>query len=271
MGVGDALMASGEIRELRLKNPDFKFIVGDGIRSYWNEVFDFNPYIIRGSEAKKYKNVVWIDNYEGNRPYRNYGISLPKDNYNWKKEFTPKRGEIFFSENELKIAEQVTSNIRQKIGRQKKLIYVEPHVKKRLGYQNRDWGFSRWQKVVNELSYKYEFIQISYGENKQLENCINIHGLNFRTSVAILSKCDFFIGHEGGMHHAAAATNLKAVVVFGGHISPKITGYNFHNNIYVELDESPCGMKNICNHCLKCMSLITTDEVIKSINSSLAN
>ena len=57
MGVGDALMASGEVRELRLKDPSLKFIIGDGVRSYWNEVFDFNPYIIRGSEAKDYKNI----------------------------------------------------------------------------------------------------------------------------------------------------------------------------------------------------------------------
>ena len=70
MGVGDALMATGEVRELRVKKPEFKFIIGDGKRSYWSEVFDNNPFIIRGSEINNYNKVHWINNYEGNRPYR---------------------------------------------------------------------------------------------------------------------------------------------------------------------------------------------------------
>ena len=57
MGLGDGLMASGEVKELRKKNPTAKFIIGDGNRSYWNEVFDYNTHIIRGSEAKKYEKI----------------------------------------------------------------------------------------------------------------------------------------------------------------------------------------------------------------------
>ena len=268
MGVGDALMASGEVKELRKKNPKLKFIIGDGKRDYWSEVFDYNPYIIRGSEINKYKEVCWINNYEGNRPYRNYGKNLPKDNYNWKKNFKPKKGEIFFSEIETKLASEVILSVKKKIG-QKKLIFIEPHVKKRLGYQNRDWGFKKWKKVIAELKDKYEFIQITYGNNKPIEGCINVHGLNFRSSVAILSMCDLFVGTEGGMHHAAAATNREALVIFGGHISPKITGYDYHSNLYIDLDNSPCGIKNVCKHCEECMDLITIEMVIEGIKEIL--
>ena len=34
MGVGDALMASGEVKDLKKNNPDAKFIIGDGNKSY---------------------------------------------------------------------------------------------------------------------------------------------------------------------------------------------------------------------------------------------
>ena len=268
MGVGDALMASGEIRELRNKKPNSKFIIGDGLRYYWNEVFDYNPHIIKGSEINNYNEVVWIKNYEGNRPYRNYGEDLPKNNYNWKKSFRPKKGEIFFSNKELELAELAISKIRKNIGK-KKLIYIEPNLKKRLGYQNRDWGFDKWQKIVIKLKNHYEFIQVTYGDNKSLVDCINIHGLNFRNSVAILSKCDLFVGTEGGMHHAAAATSRKAVVIFGGHISPQITGYDDHTNLYVNLKESPCGSKDVCKHCKKCMEIISCETVIKEIKEIL--
>ncbi len=268
MGVGDALMATGEIRELRQIDPNLKFIVGDGKRSYWNEVFDNNPYIIRGSEITNHKKVLWIKNYEGNRPYRNYGKDLPKNNYNWKETFKPKKGEFFFSSQETKLANQIILNIKKKIDN-KKLIFIEPHVKKRLGYQNRDWGFEKWQKIVDELREVYNFIQITYGENKVIKGVINVHGLNFRVSSAILSKCDLFVGSEGGMHHAAAATNKQAVVIFGGHISPQITGYNFHKNLYSNIEKSPCGAKDICKHCELSMSLITPKAVTKSIEDIL--
>ena len=267
MGVGDALMAIGEVIELKKKNPNAKFIIGDGNRSYWNEVFDNNPYIIRGSEENNYNEVIWIKNYEGNRPYKNYGDGLPKDKYNWKK-YKALKGEFYFAKEEIAVAERVITAIKKNIGN-RKIIFIEPHVKKRLGYENRDWGFHNWQKVVEELSSLYTFLQITYAERQPLKGSININGLNFRTSSAILSMCDLFLGPEGGMAHAAAATNRKAVVIWGGHISPDITGYDFHNNLYNKHPLSPCGSKNICMHCLEGLKKISTNEVIKEIKKIL--
>ncbi len=71
------------------------------------------------------------------------------------------------------------------------------------------------------------------------------------------------------MHHAAAATNKQAVVIFGGHISPQITGYNFHKNLYANIEGSPCGNKDLCKHCEKSMSFITTKMVRDSIREIL--
>ena len=264
MGVGDALMATGEVKKLRKKNTNAKFIIGDGKRSYWNEVFDNNPYIKRGSEAHNFKEIIWINNYEGNRPYRNYDKKLSKENYNWKKIFRPEKGELFFSDIENKIAEETISAVREKIGA-KKLIFIEPHIKKRLGYENRDWGFEKWGKVVFELKNDYEFIQVTYEDRQAIKDCININGLNFRSTAAILAQCDLFIGPEGGMHHAAAATDRKAVVIFGGHISPDITGYDFHKNLYIDHPMSPCGNKYFCKHCQECLKKITTSIVVNEI------
>ena len=105
-------MASGEVRVKRKKKPDHKFLIGDGLRWYWNEVFDHNPFIIKGTEINKHKDICWINNYEGNRPYRKYGNDLPKDNYNWNENFKPKRGEIFFSEkeNRLKLKKSIVTS-----------------------------------------------------------------------------------------------------------------------------------------------------------------
>lgn len=268
MGLGDAFMATGEIKELRKKTHDAKFIVGDGTMSYWNEVFNNNPYIININQITEFKKIIWIKNYEGNRPYRIYDKKRHKDFYTWNQNYKAKKGEIFFSKNEIDFSRSIIQKIRDKIGN-KKLIFIEPYVKIRRGFQNRDWGIEKWKKVVFNLKNKYEFLHLTYGDLKPIEGCINIHGINFRNSVAILEKCDLFIGTEGGMHHAAAATSCNAVVIFGGHISPKITGYDFHKNIYIDLPDSPCGNKNICEHCKECMRLISVESIINEIEEIL--
>ena len=149
------------------------------------------------------------------------------------------------------------------------MIFIEPHVKKRLGYENKDWGFNNWEKIVDELKSEYAFLQITYAKRKPIRETINIDGLNFRTSSAILSMCDLFVGPEGGMMHAAAATNRKAVIIWGGHISPDITGYSFHNNLYNKHPLSPCGMKNVCSHCIDELKKISTDKVINEIKKTI--
>ena len=81
-----------------------------------------------------------------------------------------------------------------------------------------------------------------------------------------MSLCDFFIGWEGGFAHAAAALDKKSVVLFGGYIHPNITGYKFHNNIYIDIDGSPCGMRDWCEHCERCKDLITVEMVLNEFN-----
>ena len=138
-------------------------------------------------------------------------------------------------------------------------------MKLKKGFMNRDWGFDKWQQVVNELKDDFVFFQSSFGKDRILQNVINLHNVNFRKSCALLSNADLFIGIEGGMHHAAAALNKKAVVIFGGFINPSITGYDFHKNLFIKNNESPCGAKNTCKHCIKCMELITVKMVTKEI------
>ena len=167
MGVGDALMAVGEVKELKKKNPNAIFIIGDGNRSYWNEVFDNNPNIIKEPKGSEYNKLIWVKNYEGNRPYRNYGDKFPKDKYNWKK-YKALKGEFYFTKEEVTIAEKVITAVRKKINH-KKLIFIEPHVKKRLGYENKDWGFNNWEKIVDELKSEYAFYKLHMQKENQLE------------------------------------------------------------------------------------------------------
>ena len=39
MGYGDDLMITGEINNLKKNHPDAKFIIGNGTKSWWSEIF----------------------------------------------------------------------------------------------------------------------------------------------------------------------------------------------------------------------------------------
>ena len=111
-------MATGEVKLLR-KKPDTKFVIGDGTRSYWSSIFDNNPYIIRGRHVKNFKNVIWVKNYEFNRPYRRYGQNLDPNNYNWNHDHKASPGELFFTDEEESFSEKINSIIINKYGKKK--------------------------------------------------------------------------------------------------------------------------------------------------------
>jgi hypothetical protein len=55
------------------------------------------------------------------------------------------------------------------------------------------------------------------------------------------SGAALLISPEGGLHHAAAALGVRAVVIFGGFISPATTGYELHTNLFT--GGQACGMR----------------------------
>ena len=267
MGYGDDLMVTGEVKSLQQKYPNSKFIVGDGKQSFWSEIYENNKAIIDSNQIDDYKDIVWINNYPNHRPYRVYDKKTHTIKYTWNNTFKAKKGEIFFTNQELDFSTNIYDEIRKKISN-KKIIHIEPNLKLKKGFMNRDWGFDKWQQVVNGLKDDFVFFQSSFGKDKILQNVINLHNVNFRKSCALLSNADLFIGIEGGMHHAAAALNKKAVVIFGGFIDPLVTGYGFHNNIYVDIDGSPCGSRVICQHCKDCIKEIDLSNLKNLIINS---
>ena len=78
------------------------------------------------------------------------------------------------------------------------------------------------------------------------------------------------MGLEGGFGHAAAALNKKAVVYFGGWISPEVIGYDFHENIYYKNTKSPCGeYRHVCEHCKEAREKITVEFFEEKIRNYL--
>jgi ADP-heptose:LPS heptosyltransferase len=88
---------------------------------------------------------------------------------------------------------------------------------------------------------------------------------SFRDACRLLSNADLFVGTDGGLHHAAAALGKRAVVVWGGLVSPKILGYDSHINLHSGTHS--CGSEGPCLHCRKALDWVTVDMVVSAIES----
>lgn len=181
----------------------------------------------------------------GRRPYIDYQKTRPGKivfNYDYKVE----PGEIFFDPAELRHA-------------QEDFIYIEPNVKGTFS-GNKDWGFERWQQVVNALPYR--FIQ---GKGRRLEGVEQVQTTSFRDACALLGRARLFVGTDGGLHHAAAALGKPAVVVWGGLAPPSVLGYDSHTNLHS--GASACGSYEACEHCKQALSRITVEMVVDAIRT----
>lgn len=66
---------------------------------------------------------------------------------------------------------------------------------------------------------------------------------------------------EGGLHHAAAIFGIPAVVIYGGYISPRQTGYD--GQVALFEGGEPCGWRKPCPHCAAAMGKIEPERVFE--------
>lgn len=260
MGLGDQIIASGIAKDAWTKGGK-KIAFGDGLRVIWDkhsrEVFLDNPNIaFPGNES--HQKVKWVSFYKGNRGYNKQGPGHWIWNFDWK----CKPGQLFLSHSELEIGD------RYKDG----FIVIEPNVPWwKPSSVNKDWGYSRYQEVADRLKdagHKViQFVPPTGGN--MLGGVQAVKANSFRDAASILRNAAAYVGAEGGLHHAAAALNVKGVVIFGGWIPPSVTGYDLHKNLVGS--NRFCGNFNKCDHCKEAMQTISIDTVYNAVKGVLKN
>ncbi len=269
MGFGDEIMITGYAKELKRKFPDHQIVSGNKSKGIINDtvIFNNNPHIKRFSELRNLP-TIWIDSYSGHRPYF---LKETEDKYYWNTSHRVKKGELYFSKEENKFATDIITSAKQwwnknKTNRFKKIIFLEPSrikTTKNNALENRNWGIEKWNLFLNQYKNKYLFIQSIFRDSDQLDGIFKFKS-SFREACAVLDRCDYAIGGEGGYTHAAGALNKIGLFIYGGWIDPKITGYSIHKNIYINIEGSPCGMKIPCEHCKKCNEIITVEMISRN-------
>jgi len=162
-------------------------------------------------------------------------------------------GELFFERNELAAAAAALTALDTS-----RLVIIEPNTKRQA--PNKAWGAVRYSSVAWRLA-KEGFEVVQFAGEQAIAGIPQISAATFKIACAVLRHARLYIGPEGGLHHAAAALQIPAVVIFGGYISPAVTGYKTHTNLFTGQGVG-CGRVDPCGHCRDCMGKITVDDVL---------
>ncbi|OBQ68927.1 hypothetical protein EFV37_29250 [Mesorhizobium loti] len=257
MGFGDQLLGSGLAKGAAARGRRIAF--GNGIKIIWDqhsaEVFRGNPNIVApGSECAD--RIDWIPFYKGHRLYNRQA----GDRWVWNMDFHAIPGEMYFDDAERKAGARFG----------KGFVIIEPQSAPwKSVAANKDWGRAKFQAVADRLKaagHKVAQFQSDKG-SPVLAGVTALKTTSFRDAVAVLSHAAIYIGSEGGLHHAAAAVGIPAVVLFGGFIPPSVTGYTTHANLTGGAEA--CGSLKPCSHCRKAMEAISVEEVIEEARERL--
>ncbi len=251
MGYGDELMVTGHARLLQEKDP--RKIRLDYGKNLWNEVFNHNPRLARPDEVGDFQ--TYYPRPNGLRPYAS---SKSPQRWGWR-EYKPPVGEIYFQPEELEFAARHALPTG--------FVVIEPHLKAKAS-PNKDWGNERWRSLTILMKQAgLQPVQMGGAGTQRLPEAKLIETPSFRLAMAVLARAKAAVLTEGGLHHASAVVGTRAVVIYGGFISPAQTGYDLHENIFV--GGKPCGNREPCGHCKSAMKDISPEMVLSLLKGLL--
>jgi ADP-heptose:LPS heptosyltransferase len=249
MGLGDELMASGQARVRHALTGKKVSIVDRHRLQRWSPLWDGNPKIARLGDQGRFEVIV---NGPGARPYI---LEKWPERWVFNPDFRADVGELYLTAEERAFASYYRPQ-----------VVIEPNVKPKAS-PNKDWGWERWQEFAR-LAQGIDMVQLGPKGTRQLDGVALIETRDFRHACAVLANARAYVGHEGGLHHAAAALGIPGVVIFGGFIPVELTGYAMHRNLGAGIG-SACGMRVPCEHCAAEMAKIDPEQVLKELRGML--
>lgn len=256
MGYGDELMALGEAQALSDAHEGARVAILDKFlrpraHPLWRGCTEIaTPDQVAAGTVRHA-----IINGSGARPYLR---GHDDQRFYFVDRYQPKPARLRFSEAELHSAAPVVGG-----------VLVEPNLKPKAS-PNKAWPWQRWQDLVS-ASPDIEWIQVGPSNTRLLDGVRHVVTTDFRAACVVLSQCDAAVLPDGGLHHAAAAVGVSAVVIFGSFCSPAITGYEEQISLYKAhyVDGSPCGRRFPCHACQERMESISPEQVREALGTVL--
>ena len=250
MGMGDEIMALGRVQDAFLKTGRHHRVVDrNGAPRHFGALWDGQPGYDRTATLS-------IKDAPGCRPYIN----------RWQgRQIVFNRFSVMDAPATIIVPSDLKAWAADRINFD--AVVIQPTVKPGAS-RGKDWGFDNWQSVARRVGMPV--VQIGdIAPTRLLDGAQWIQTLTPMHAAAILERAALVLTPEGGIHHLAGALRARAVVVFGGFISPDVTGYDWHENIFADIPGSPCGNFEGCRHCVDALKSITPSEVASAANAML--
>lgn len=267
MGWGDEIMAAGQARALQEIDPRKVAVTDDAGRVRWHPAWHGNPRIATPREAE-HEEAQRLPNGPGCRPYvdtkrmrREFARIFPG------RPFTTKVSDVRLPWRFTDWRAEPGEIYVRKVSRRGEEVVVEPHLKSGAS-ANKQWGWKRWQDLVSRIDVAW--VQLGPPGTRLLDGARHVPTATFLDACSVLSGARAAVLPEGGLHHAAAALGIPAVVIFGGRSSPANLGYDGHVNLFDPANgESPCGQSAACAHCARAMAGIAPAIVAHNLETLL--
>lgn len=281
MGYGDKLMAIGDAWAQHQSDPLRRRVaIGNGV-SITPEFPELEEGLtfLATPESLWNEDVTWIVSYRGKRPYIDYaaiqhqlaarGSYIKRSKavqhlgrYLWRDGYHAKPAPIVLNAEEQAIYERAVKS--------GPFAIIEPYIKANAP-PSKQWPVERFFEVGHRLKKELPVYQFCPPGREPMDGFLPIHTERFRAVLPHLKAASLYIGPEGGLHHAAAATGTRAVVIFGGFISPKTTGYQgLHINLTGDTTGWACGTRyDMCPHCQHALDTISADDVVAAAHKLL--
>lgn len=131
---------------------------------------------------------------------------------------------------------------------------------------NKNWPDGNWTRLIGRLAKFASVIETGLsGATDGAESGSRYIDLRGRTSldelVAAIAAADFYIGPVSAPLHIAAAVGTPAVVIVSGYEHPSNTRYDGNVVLYTPVECSPCWLRTPCPNRLKCLNAILPEQV----------
>lgn len=150
--------------------------------------------------------------------------------------------------------------------------------------QANDWGETNWVGLIQTLSRHYPHFGLIFigspeddARSEKLSSfwkgpTVNTCGqLSPRESAALVQGANLYIGHDSGPLHVAATMQVPCVGIFSARIKPGVWFPQGPRNrvVYHQTDCYDCELQTCIQQQKKCITSITVDEVVQTIQESL--
>jgi ADP-heptose:LPS heptosyltransferase len=140
---------------------------------------------------------------------------------------------------------------------------------------NKDWPEEYWVELIECLSQRTGVVEIGdekSGQKISSENYVDLRGdTSLEELVAVTAAGDIFVGPDSGPAHIAAAVGTPAVVILGGYTHPRNISYIENVNLYTAVGCAPCWLREPCPYDLKCLKMIRPSSVESEVWKAWAN